>query len=404
MLKNRIITCLLICCAMLFLLGSCKPEPTPEPDPPVNPWERPMLKSHTLIFYFMGSGSGLETFMDAGISKVLNAAADVVSENTHIAIFYDRGNYTRLTEVVYEDDRIKQKMIKEYNSVTTQSTDPKFMSEVIELIKTEMPAESYGLVFSSHGGGWVPSEIFDSYMMSMPAQERERRRTAPLTKFFGQDDDDYMEIPELAEALGNHEFDYILFDACFMSSIEALYDLRHAADYIVASPAEVLGAGFPYETVIPLLFRETHCLEAVAGCFVDFFRNESATVAVVQTDKLEALAQSMRQILVTAGDKTVDVSDIQGYEGFAPHLYFDLEHYVETLASGKELENFRRTLDEMVIFTDHTDKFYSDYGPDKGYIPLSRSCGVSCHVKTAEYPDTHAAYLNTEWAKTIGAK
>lgn len=404
MTKSKFIAYMFSFFAMVALFSSCKPGDEPDPDEEINPMDRPMLKNHTLIFYFMGDDTGLESFMDAGIAKILNASYDVVSDNNHIAIFYDRGNYARLTEVVYEDDRIKQKMVMEYNSATTISTDPQFMSDVIDLVKKEMPAESYGLVMSSHGGGWVPSEVFDTYMMSMSVQERERRRTAPLTRYFGQDGQNFMEIPDLAKALETHKFDYIIFDACFMSSIEALYDLRNAADYIVASPVEVLGAGFPYESVVPLLFRETHNLKAVGKSFVDFFRKESAIVAVVETDKLEALAQSMRQILVTAGDKTVDVSDIQGYEGFAPHLYFDLEHYVETLASGKELENFRRTLDEMVIFTDHTDKFYSDYGPDKGYIALPRSCGVSCHVKTAEYPDTHAAYLNTEWAKAIGAK
>ena len=45
----------------------------------------------------------------------------------------------------------------------------------------------------------------------------------------------------------------IIFDACFMSSVEALYDLRSVAPYIVAAPAAVMSGGFPYSTMVPLL-------------------------------------------------------------------------------------------------------------------------------------------------------
>ena len=62
-----------------------------------------------------------------------------------------------------------------------------------------------------------------------------------------------MDISELAAAIDGSgvRFDYLLFDACFMSSVEALYDLRRAADYIVASPCEVMAHGFPYTTSTP---------------------------------------------------------------------------------------------------------------------------------------------------------
>ena len=35
------------------------------------------------------------------------------------------------------------------------------------------------------------------------------------------------------------ESEFILFDACLMSSIEVLYDLRDKAKYVIASPAEL---------------------------------------------------------------------------------------------------------------------------------------------------------------------
>lgn len=155
------------------------------------------------------------------------------------------------------------------------STDPVIMKGILNKIKEELPADTYGLVISSHGGGWVPNDIFDSHVLAQ-------------TRFIGQDGTDYMEIPDLAEALEGSHFEYILFDACLMSSVEALYDLRQAAKYLIASPAEVLAEGFPYKEIVSQLFYND--LKGACQSFMNKYRQTSGTIALVQTDKLEALA------------------------------------------------------------------------------------------------------------------
>jgi Clostripain family. len=197
--------------------------------------EQQLISNHTMVLYMMGNNTGLETSMDANLNKVKEVAKRVLLNNNHIMVFYDRGNYTQLSEIVIEDGRTKQTLVKEYNSSAISSVDVSFMQNVFEFIKERTKSDSYGLILSSHGGGWIPSDMFDIYMESMSATNRIANNTSkkalneiskPITKFFGQDGTDYMEIPDLSKALSNFHTDYIIFDACFMASIEALYDLR----------------------------------------------------------------------------------------------------------------------------------------------------------------------------------
>lgn len=51
-------------------------------------------------------------------------------------------------------------------------------------------------------------------------------------------------------------FEYILFDDCFMSSIEVAYDLRKITRHLIASPCEVMAYGYPYDLVMPYLFTD----------------------------------------------------------------------------------------------------------------------------------------------------
>lgn len=353
--------------------------------------------NHALIVFMQGD-NGLETFMDTNLQRIVTAYYDL-PENSQVVLFYDRGNYTRLTSLYMDDGMVKQRLIKEY-STSVSTVDPNFMKEVFELIREEVSADSYGLILSSHGGGWVPSKIYDLYLFyDWDSMATRSLTSTPL--FYGQDGYDCMELPDLAEAISTFHYDYILFDACFMASVEGLYDLRHSADYLIASSAEVLGDGFPYQTIIPLLFRPDHGLRRSCESFMELYEGRSGTISLVESAKLDALAAAMRKV-VAANDGTIDVKQIQSYEGFPIHLYYDLEQHVEQMTDDETLRaEFRAALTAAVPFTDHTPTFFSSAYKEMT-IDLPRSCGLTCHVEREEFPETHAAYLETAWAKAIG--
>jgi hypothetical protein len=93
--------------------------------------EPKMISNHTMLLYMMGNQTGLESSMDVNLNRVKSVARKVLSNNNHIMVFYDRGNYTQLSEILVEDDRTKQVLVEEYNSSKTSSVDPDFMKGVL---------------------------------------------------------------------------------------------------------------------------------------------------------------------------------------------------------------------------------------------------------------------------------
>ena len=368
------------------------PQTTPQPEPPTPEQPQPLTESHTLVIFMQGN-NGLAEFMDSNLQRILAAYYDIPEGDFRILVFYDRGNYTRLTELYMNDGMAKQRLIEEYDT-STSTVDKAFIESVLARVKEEAPADSYGLILSSHGGGWVPSDLYDVYLL-----DEGTRATDPQIRpmFYGQDDYDCMEIPDLVGALDDIHFNYIIFDACFMGNIEALYDLRNSADYIVASAAEVLGAGFPYETMLPMLFEyDDHCLKAICEEYMEYYANSSGTVALIDCQQLEPLAEAMRAVMAEMGD--VNVKSVQAYDAFEYHLYFDLLHYVELGVENSTA--FEKALNKAVLYSGHTSTILTSTG-DVDSFELARSCGVSCYITQKDCPATEAAWRDTAWAKAI---
>lgn len=383
-----------------LMITACSPDDSNDTPKP--------LENHALIVFLQGD-NGLAEFIDTNLQNIISAYYSL-PEDAQVVIFYDRGNYTRLTELYMDDGMVKQRLIKEYSRALS-SVDPDFMKEVFQLIKQEVEADSYGMILSSHGGGWVPGELYKSYLTHDWYTTPEASSAEVTTKFYGQDGSEYMDITTLSEAISVFHYDYLIFDACLMASVEGLYDLRNNCDYIIASSAEVLGSGFPYPQMMPLLFTEGHGLEKICKAYMALCNSAagteldpiSGTISLIDCREYDALAEAMRKV-VAASDGTIDVEQIQGYEGFPIHLYYDLEQHVEQMTDDEALrQEFREALQKVVVYTDHTDTFFSGLCGQK-VLDLPRSCGLTCHVEREEFPETHAAYLETSWAKYIGAE
>ena len=387
----------LVAVAMQFSVACTKDEPQqttpPQPEPPIQEEPQPLTESHTLTIFMQGN-NGLAEFMDSNLQRILASYYDMPEGDFRIFIFYDRGNYTRLTELYMNDGMAKQRLVEEYET-SVSTVDKDFVRSVLAKVKSEAPADSYGLILSSHGGGWVPSLLYDEYLFESDSRSGNAPQAQPL--FYAQDDYDCMEIPDLVEALSDTYYNYIIFDACFMANIEALYDLRNSADYIVASAAEVLGAGFPYETLVPMLFEyDDHNLKAICEDYMEYYANSSGTVTLVDCKQLDSLAEAMRTAMADMGE--VDANDVQAYDTFDYHLYFDLLHYVELGTENSSA--FEKALNKAVLYSGFTETILTSTGDADSY-ELARSCGLTCYIPQAACPLTEAAWRETAWAKVI---
>ena len=196
----------------------------------------PPVKSGRTILVYMAADNNLVNSAWQNVDQML---VGMESIDGNLIVYIDpQGGTPQLLKI---ESGGKKTVVEEYAKENSASTS--VLSRVIARTKALYPAESYGLVLWSHGLGWAPAGVIPK---SYSADDLWRKDpNAPLTKWFAQDGANYIDISDLAGALPrDREFDFLLFDACFMGSVEALYELRNAAKYIIASPTEILSSGF----------------------------------------------------------------------------------------------------------------------------------------------------------------
>ena len=198
----------------------------------------PTTAPRTVLIYFAGDNS-LSGYVSQNLRAIKEGIERDGLNNGNLLIYTDKQNEApQLFQLKLEADTIRQIVLETYAS-NQNSASTETLTQIIDKVQKEYPADSYGLVLWSHGTGWLPSDIY-SYLRS-----------------FGQDGkNNFMEINDLASALSKYHFDFILFDACYMSCAEVAYAFRGCADYIIGSPTEILANGFPYQTIMWDMFKK----------------------------------------------------------------------------------------------------------------------------------------------------
>lgn len=374
---------------------------------------------HALLIYFVGTdldryfGDNIEAAMRAvdadvpGDGRIVyfrrmpnEESADGQSGTARWAIseiYYDRANGCAVSEVL---------KVYEQPDLTDMG---RYISDMVGLA----PAESYGIVFGGHGSGWLPKSIGSNWSKTygvkgaqMPGHYvnpfgEEPREDALKTRFFGESGVRF-DLEDISAGMkeSGAKFDYVIFDDCFMSNIESLYAMRRAADYIIASPCEVMAEGFPYSLVVPQIFSPSGVdLEGVCRAYFDYYMYEAyypyGCVALTVCSELEALAEAYRR-LAAGPTVPVDVAELQYYEGLSQHLFYDFGQYADRLSADEGLrEAFRAQFDRAFPQSCrlHTMKFYSAFG-NGGTIYIGNYSGV-----TVSEPATRNTEANrqTEW-------
>ncbi len=441
----------------LFLLGGCAVESDVE-----------MLESgeveHTLVMYLLAESNLSSSLYKNALDAEKGMAG--ASPATRLVIYHDTAEGSKLYEVRYLPYGSGGEYISHCKTLKTYprqaSTTPEVMKCVMEDIKTLAPSRTYGLVMSGHGTGWFPKPTtgvgYDQQKVApvggVGAAEYyyDWWRENPETRSVGYDyaqgvdgewsrdeEESYTSSLELLEGLSPIRFDYIIFDACFMSSVEFLYDFRHATDYIVASPVEILAVGLPYKEIVQTLMSHTNNLSRLGDVVMDvymrdnvFSNRKSLALTMIDCSKLEPLADAVTAICASAaadgcvslvesrlqkaqyeGEELPYFEGVQPLDRMQPAGFHDLEDFVCGLTDSDELkEQFQKALDDVVVWSCHTEDIYAlgydlrglSFGYDNieykvgGALEL---CGINTYIPIATAPRTLSHYLQTAWAKKI---
>ncbi|MVN91294.1 clostripain-related cysteine peptidase [Mucilaginibacter aquatilis] len=288
-----------------------------------------------------------------------------------------------LLKIKFDNDgnRIVSDTVKVFTG--DKPSDPGRLKTVIEYTQSQYPAQSYGLVLWSHATSWAPANNKVS------------------VRSFGSDNGIEMDIKALKDALPNN-FEYIIFDACSMGSVEVLYEFKDKANYLMASPTETLAESYPYQTITPLLFNSADQLSTLAKAYYDYYNSytderRSASVVLVKSSELEALAVQTNKLFKNykkSGDRLIS-SGVQrlDYTAGFPVPNYDFTDFLDHNFSTNQLDEIKEQLNKAVLYKAATPKFLG--------TNIQKFSGLSCYIP---FPGdvNFSYYQQLSWYKASG--
>lgn len=434
--------CDFIIATLFIVVGvSCSNGDSPDgPDVPVTP------VGQTVFMFFPWSNSLLSDFRRT-VEDMQTVVAQRSMKDERIMVFMATSEREAvLFELKKQNGRCLTDTLRRYSD--RPFTSRQWLTSLFSEVMTLAPASRYGMVVGCHGLAWVPVQGQRNARKRLGSQERIEEDNLYKEERIDKEGDDLMhfevqgpvttrfiggtypetqiETTDLADAMADAGFhtEYILFDACYMSSVEVAYELKDVTHYLIASPTEVLSYGFPYTTMGKHLLG-TPNYKCIVDSFISFYSSYNlpyGTVAVTdctQLDALAAIAQQINaaateQINVAAAEPTNAASEgklntarsgknvpngVQIMDGYSPTLFYDLGHLMSLKDAGTVLTAaFAEQLGKTVPYKGHTSQYFTalkDAPVDiKHYSGLNTSQGSLNHMadrlsETAWYKATN---------------
>ncbi len=350
-----------------------------------NTYEEPVAPQQTLLMYFPWSGNdsgstGLLSHFLTNIDDMEEAIRYNAPEGCRVLVYlverkvetgiggatntYFEGS---LQELKARGGKVERVQLTSYRD--PDMTEAEQIARLLKDVQAYAPAPRYAMTIGCHGMGWIPATATKAVSREGSEREYWEYEGVEQTRWFGGMTAEFQtEIPTLAEAIrrAGMKMEYILFDDCYMSSVEVAYELKDVTDYLIGSTSEIMAEGFPYTEIGALLLGEVD-YEGICESFYQYYMERSSypcgTVAVTVCRELEALAEVMKRINAASEELTAsELSQVQVLDGYDPCRFYDLGDYVNFYCKDAALRGeFERQLERAVpaAFRRHTPTFYS---------------------------------------------
>lgn len=337
-----------VLCALAALMG-CESDD-----------EKVTVKGRAVLVY-MAADNNLSSYARSDLREMMEGSR-LMNMGNRLYAFCDFNSSTPpfIVEIV-NGDTIRRATF----DPSTLSSNPSTLRQAINwMMNDASDANDYGLVLWGHSTGW------------------EFRQSAAASRAYGVEGSGsratWMNIPDMAQALeGLPPLHFIFADCCVFQCVETAYELRHTADYIIGSPAEIPNDGAPYDIVVPALFaRGDRFYEGIVDKY--FQRNWNLPLSVIKTSELEQLATAthtvMQKFMPTEG--YVQTDTLVYY--FDRNMY-DMNDFIRSHAEEEEYQIWKTYfLDKAVIYKTYSKKWVTD--------------GSTPHVYFSEFNNTEEKY------------
>lgn len=365
------------------------------------------------VLVYIAAENTLAPFFRSDINEMLQAVDDI-PENSRLIIYLDDTQMPRLISIERDQEGNPiQKTLFQYTS-DLDSGNPETLHQIMTWTTKHYPAHSYGLVLWSHGDGWVVANTNTPPMQRSICIDNNQNTSY-------SDRGSKMDIAEMSEVLATFpRLEFILFDACFMQSVEVAYELRHTTKHIVASPAEIPGPGAPYNRIVKPMFASPFDATKIADEYFKAYNDTDrenvlqdygVLLSVVDCDLLEELASVTAEMIIKYADKesALDMRDIQHYcpkpTTSRPNFY-DMNAYMMRLITDEaDYQRWHKALDRTMSYAAATPWWFSIYSNQgREMVDLNVYSGLSCYVPQSEdsYTELNTLFHTTSWYTATG--
>ncbi len=309
------------------------------------------------------------------------------------------------------------------DSVSLQESltaDPAVLERIIRYTCNKYPATSYGLVLWGHSSGWIIDDRTCDNKNSRRAYGGDTGNGSSSSA-----GNYWMNIPDMANAIANamdnQTLAFIVADCCNMGSIEVAYELRKVTEYLIASPAEIPGAGAPYNLVIADLFSTSpdfyrffidHYYEYYLQLYPELVKSQpsysylsgySLPLVAVRTSALDDLATITAKLLATIPEKIKPDGEL-ALEGITCYGYtksysqgdaFNYDMY-QTLKENIDIDEFNLWVPyfrNAVPYCRYSAKWLSEFSSLTNLMQKNTVDANKCASLAMFFP--HTQYSNT---------
>lgn len=383
-------------------------------------------KAQVLVLYSAGFNS-LCTALEDDVNDMKSGYLPLVGSMSKAVLVYSR----RLSETGRYTDRTPSYLIRlsvdGWGKVisdtlktwpeTDEAVSASTMTDVLETVKGLYPHASYGMVFSSHGSGWLPSGYYSTGkitagtagLQAVPYIDPNSDGSMPRVKSIGIDNitsrNTYeMEIETFAQALPM-KFDYIIIDACLMGCIEVAYALKDKCDKLVFSQAEVLEDGLCDYTTLTQRVLKPGVPDLYNLCEDSYrhYKNQddpiyrSLTISMIDCTRLDGLAESCKSLFSKYRNQIslVNAANVQGYFRSRKHWFYDLTDILrQSGVPEADMTDYNKAMSDCVLYNAATDTFIN--------FDIRTHCGLSMYLPADGNSELDEFYKTLSWNKASG--
>lgn len=383
-------------------------------------------KAQVMILYSAGFNS-LCAALEDDVNDIKSGYLPLVGSMSKAVLVYSR----RLSETGRYTDRTPSYLIRlsvdgwgkvisdtlKTWPATEEAVSASTMTDVLETVKGLYPHASYGMVFSSHGSGWLPSGYYSTGkitagtagLQAVPYIDPNSDGSMPRVKSIGIDNitsrNTYeMEIETFAQALPM-KFDYIIIDACLMGCVEVAYALKDKCDKLVFSQAEVLEDGLcDYTTLTQRVLRPV-VPDLYNLCEDSYwhYKNQddpiyrSLTISMIDCTRLDGLAESCKSLFSKYRNQIslVNAANVQGYFRSRKHWFYDLTDILRQSGIPEaDMAGYNKAMSDCVLYNAATDTFIN--------FDIRTHCGLSMYLPADGNSELDEFYKTLSWNKASG--